>query len=152
LYITDGTVEGTSILKDIVPGAAGSTPDNDFALLNGFLYFTAARPAEGRELWRTDGTTAGTVLVKDIIPGAAGSNDANEYDLFSNGSYLLFNAKTTSSGVELYKSDGTAAGTTMLKDINAGSASSEANGFFTFNNMVLFTAKTAANGIEVWKN
>jgi ELWxxDGT repeat protein len=151
LFITDGTKAGTIVLKDIIPGASGSTPDNDFALLNGFVYFTAVTTANGREVWRTDGTTVGTTLVKDIIPGTTSSNDPNDYDLFSNGSFLLFNARTTTNGVELYKSDGTAAGTALLKDINPGAPTSDAGGFFKYNNIVLFTAKTATNGIELWK-
>lgn len=151
LYITDGTVAGTVLLKDIYPGSASSLPDEDFARLNGFLYFTAATPTEGRELWKTDGTTGGTVLVKDIVPGTAGSNEKNDYDLFSTDDYLLLNVKTALEGNELWKSDGTAAGTNLLKDINAGTASSDAGSFRKLNNIVLFSATSAATGTELFR-
>ena len=50
------------------------------SLINGFIYFTAETPVEGRELWRTDGTTAGTTFVKDIVPGSGASNYTNAYE------------------------------------------------------------------------
>ncbi len=151
LWISDGTVAGTSLLKDINPGTASSFPDDDFALLNGFLYFTAETPGEGRELWRTDGTTNGTTLVKDIRTGPAQSALRGKYNLFSNGQFLLMNIVTLTEGYELWRSDGTADGTFIVKDINPGNAASDPDNFEQFNNLVLFSAKTAANGMELWK-
>ncbi len=68
LWRTDGTVEGTVLVKDIAPGAASSSP---FLLTNvsGTLYFVANDGVTGNELWKSDGTPAGTTLVKDIVPG-----------------------------------------------------------------------------------
>ncbi|MEP7142598.1 MAG: T9SS type A sorting domain-containing protein [Ferruginibacter sp.] len=154
LYITDGTIGGTVLVDDINPGAPGSAPDNDFALLNGFIYFTAERPAEGRELWRTNGTLAGTSLVKDIVPGPVGSNTPGSYELFSSGTYLLFAARTPTSGIELWKSDGTEAGTNLFLDINTGHSgadSSTPRNFYLLNNVVLFEATDATHGEEVWR-
>ncbi|HEX8462402.1 MAG TPA: ELWxxDGT repeat protein, partial [Segetibacter sp.] len=151
LFITDGTIAGTGLVKDIYTGPTSSIPDDDMVLLNGNVYFTAVTAAAGRELWKTNGTEAGTTMVKDIVPGTEGSNIAGDYSLSSNGSYLLFSAKTPTSGIELWKSDGTDAGTILLKDINPGAPSSDANSFFKYNNIVLFQAKDAANGTEIWK-
>ncbi len=151
LFITDGTISGTQLLKDIWPGNAASVPDQDMAELNGELYFTAATAAEGRELWKTNGTAAGTVLIKDIVAGVTGSNTTDAYNLFSNGSYLLLNVSTTADGNELWKSNGTSAGTNLLKNINPGAASSDANFFYKYNNVVLFAAKQAGAGTELWK-
>lgn len=151
LFITDGTVAGTQLVKDINPGIDGSDPSDNFALLNGFLYFTAKRPAEGRELWRTDGTAGGTTLVKDIVPGADSSNTAFSYNLFTSGTYLLLAAKTASSGIELWKSDGTSNGTVLLKDINTGAGDSKPRDFFKLNNTILFAATDPVNGEEIWK-
>lgn len=154
VYITDGTPGGTILLNDINPGPLGSTPDADAVVLNGFIYFTAERPAEGRELWRTDGTPGGTTLVKDIFAGVLGSNAPNKYNLFSSGSYLLFAAKTPSSGIELWRSDGTDAGTVILKDINTGNSgadSSNPGSFYMLNSTVLFVATDATHGEEIWR-
>ncbi|WP_207493156.1 T9SS type A sorting domain-containing protein [Aridibaculum aurantiacum] len=150
LFISDGTANGTKLLKDINGGTASSTPA-DFIIFNNAVYFSAITPNEGRELWKTDGTESGTSLVLDVMPGTTGSNNADSYSMFSNGSYLLFSARTPAAGFELFKSNGTAAGTAMLKDINPGSPSSNTTSFFKYNNIVLFQASTATHGTEVWK-
>ncbi|MEO7265224.1 MAG: T9SS type A sorting domain-containing protein [Ferruginibacter sp.] len=153
IYITDGTIPGTVLVKDIFSGATSSAP-GDFSTLNAFIYFSARTAAEGRELWRTNGTLAGTTLVRDIVPGPDSSNAAGLYNLYSNGSYLLFAAYSPGSGIELWKSDGSNAGTVMLKEINTANAnadSSKPSGFFAFNNMVLFVAKDATHGEEFWR-
>jgi ELWxxDGT repeat protein len=146
VYITDGTSSGTTLVKDIYPGALSSSPA-DFAVLNGYMYFTAATAAEGRELWRTDGTTANTTLVKDIYPGIESSNGEDNYELFSNGSYLLFAANTTANGLELWKSDGTTAGTVLLKDIYAGADSSKPHFFMPL--IILFCLWQKRRQMEV---
>lgn len=154
LYVTDGTPAGTVLISDINTGAGSSTPEN-FTLLNGFIYFTADDGTRGRELWRTNGTAAGTTLVKDIQPGAAGSFNINAISgIFSNGTYLLFAANTTGSGNELWKSDGTAAGTVLLKEINTANANADSSNpqqFYRYNSTVLFFATDATHGEELWK-
>jgi ELWxxDGT repeat protein len=153
LYVTDGTPGGTILLSDINSGTDGSDP-SDFTLLNGFVYFTASTPATGRELWRTNGVPGGTTLVKDIQAGPAGSFTLNSsYHIFSNGVYLLFAAGTTASGNELWISDGSGAGTLLLKEINTGNGgadSSNPSNFFISNNLVLFTANDGTHGVEFW--
>ena len=153
IYITDGTPGGTVLVKDIYAGATSSAP-GDFTLLNSVIYFSAKTAAEGRELWRTDGTLGGTTLLKDIVAGADSSNNINQYHLYSNGTYLLFAARTPSTGLELWKSDGTTLGTVLLKDINTGNAgadSSNPKNFFTYGTKVLFVATDATHGEEVWE-
>ncbi len=150
LYITDGTAAGTTLVKDIYAGAPGSAP-SDYVFMNGTLYFTAVSPAEGRELWKSNGTNAGTSLVKDIVSGATGSNEEDSYQMFTNGTYLLFAANTAADGLELWKSDGTGAGTVLLKNINTGADSSSPRSFFQLGNLVLFMAKDATHGEELWK-
>ncbi|MCY7421922.1 MAG: hypothetical protein LH478_09305 [Chitinophagaceae bacterium] len=151
VFKTDGTVIGTSLVSDINPTNASSTPDADFATLNGFVYFTAYRPAEGRELWRTDGSSLGTTLVKDIVDGPTGSNTTDAYHLFSNNTYLLLSVSTATEGAELWKSDGTGGGTIPLADINPGTASSNPDYFYPYNNLVIFQATDATHGTEYWK-
>ncbi len=153
LYITDGTLAGTVLVKDIFPGVASSAP-GDFILFNGFVYFSARTAAEGRELWKTDGTPGGTTLLKDINPGPDSSNSIEKYNLSATPTYLLFAANSPTHGVELWKSDGTTAGTNMLKEINTGNTnadSSNPRGFFPLNSMILFAATDATHGDEIWR-
>lgn len=75
-WISDGTPEGTRLLKDIMPGSADSSPtplfEHTFVAFNGLVYFAANDGVSGLELWRTDGTEAGTELAVDLIPGPEG--------------------------------------------------------------------------------
>ena len=152
LYITDGTPGGTVLLADIVPGATGSEPTDNFILMNGFLYFSAATPAAGREPWRTNGTAAGTTLVRDVFPGPTGSNEQDKYEFVNAGNKILFAASgSATSGVELWRSDGTTVGTVMVKDINGGNLPSNPHLFYNYKNMTFFAATTAASGEEIWK-
>jgi ELWxxDGT repeat protein len=57
--------------------------------------------------------------VKDINPGAA---DSRPFNLTNLNGTLIFAAFDAVSGTELWRSDGTAAGTTLVKDINPGPA------------------------------
>ncbi len=129
LWATNGTAAGTRRIKDISPGMnrwgsiSSSWPDS-FTACGNFVYFTASGP-EGRELWKTDGSGAGTVLVKDIAPGSGllpwtdviGPRDSSPDQLTAWGNTLYFSAIDESHGRELWRSDGTAAGTTLVKDI-----------------------------------
>jgi ELWxxDGT repeat protein len=150
LFLTDGTPDGTILLKDIQPNAASSFPD-DFTVHNGWVYFTAEKFGEGRELWRTNGTPEGTTLVKDINPGNAHSNTAGSYEITPLGNLLIFSAKGDAGGTELWKTDGTAAGTVRIKDINPGAPESKPSFLWPIGNMLLFTAQTVDNGREVWR-
>ena len=65
LWKTDGTEEGTTMVKDIRDGSDSSNPYG-FTEFNGELYFVADDGVHGFELWKTDGTGIGTILVADI--------------------------------------------------------------------------------------
>jgi ELWxxDGT repeat protein len=75
LWRSDGTTNGTVLVKDINPGSSGSRGLGlgHPVAFDGRVYFSAARPAEGEELWSSDGTAAGTMLVTDISPGSSPS-------------------------------------------------------------------------------
>jgi ELWxxDGT repeat protein len=115
LWKTNGTVNGTVLVKDINP--TGDANIGSFAVLNNTLYFTADDGVNGQELWKTDGTANGTVLVKDISPNT-GSYIG---ELMTTGNTLYFAADDGVHGKEIWMSDGTTGGTVMVKDITTGS-------------------------------
>ncbi len=111
LWKSDGTLEGTKLVKDII----SSSPYRSIEFLtesNEVLYFSAVDDAHGRELWKSDGTEGGTVIVKDISTGASSSYPIN---LTSVNNLLYF---TTSSldGFKLWKTDGTESGTVEVHE------------------------------------
>jgi len=72
LWVTDGTPEGTTLLKHFQSSESGHwiVPLNE---MSENLLFLADDGTHGYELWKTDGTPEGTVLVKDINAGAGGA-------------------------------------------------------------------------------
>ncbi|MDQ6481909.1 ELWxxDGT repeat protein [Dyadobacter sp. LHD-138] len=73
LWKSDGTAEGTVMVKDIIPGAGDGFIRN-LLHVGGKLFFAASNPqivnklgGGETKLWKTDGTTAGTVELKDGI-------------------------------------------------------------------------------------
>ncbi len=68
LWITDGTREGTELIKDIYAGAEGSDI-HGLIEHNGLCYFFADDGINGKELWSSDGSESGTQMVADINVG-----------------------------------------------------------------------------------
>ena len=145
LWKSNGTGIGTTILKDIVPGVGNSYPYY-LTFCNGKLIFNAKDNPHGYELWASNGTDIGTALVKDINIFSDGSNAGFFYKgVGSLGDGVVFNAFTPELGGELYKSDGTSAGTILLNDISTGADWSFPNAFLFKNNVSYFIGDDAVN-------
>jgi ELWxxDGT repeat protein len=170
LWKTDGT--NTSLIHSFnVPSFAYGA----FGLMvfNKKIYFAGTDVAHGTELWSTDGNSAS--MVADIFPGSSsGIPNSSTPQLFNSvfiKGKFLFKA-TADKGIELWSSDGTAANTQMIKDINPGADGSnpelfpvinysrvlEGSGIFDFydrgtllNGSIFFTADDGTNGKQLWK-
>jgi len=144
MWTSDGTVAGTRIVKDF-RGTADSDPE---VLVNvgQKLYFTATVTGAYRTIHVTDGTAAGTQ--------AAGKINAFSESIsspFAFGNLMLFGAGETNGGSELYKTDGTVAGTARVKDIRPGTGSGDPQGFTDMGGYALFTADDGVIGRELWR-
>jgi ELWxxDGT repeat protein len=143
------------LLKDINPGPADSDVGIYFFEVGKTVYFGANDGTHGGELWKTDGTATGTVMVKDINPGPYGSypefggSIANRY--FTPSGVLdgkLYFSAFGVDGQQVWKSDGTAAGTVLVADLSPGNPYGSAPNYFTnVRGQILFTA----NQNELWK-
>jgi ELWxxDGT repeat protein len=157
LWKTDGTAAGTGLFVDLWPGAQTSFP-RPMGRLGATVLLGASDAAHGLELWAFDGGPAGPFLVKDINPGAGGSlNDSwadfPGYQPFTvTGNRLYFAAQDGTSGDELWASDGTEAGTVLVKDIEPGADGSWPFSFAELNGQILFRAYDAGHGYELWKS
>jgi ELWxxDGT repeat protein len=151
LWRTDGTAAGTSLIRDIVPGSAGSSPYG-LTAANGKAVF-AATDSNGTEIWVTDGTSAGTLPLRDIGPGAASSSPQ---ELTAVGGKVFFRAADGLHGSELWATDGTPAGTWLVKDLDPGPAdgfpaTSIGYSFTPLGDRLLFYLPTAlAGGMSFW--
>ncbi len=65
---------------------------------------------------------------------------------------LYFEADDGVNGIELWKSDGTSFGTTLVKDIRAGNLSAIPRNLTNVNGTHYFRANDGANGFELWKS
>jgi len=174
LWKSDGTDAGTVLVKDIYPGGdtwgAYSSQPGYLTNLDGVAIFVASDSwANNYAIWRTDGTEAGTVFVKDVYPLPYGGGcptscpecafgNPRELTLFA--SAVLFAAADSGGGdldctlgpynTELWRTDGTAAGTMLVRDILPGPWPSVPTGFTPMGNLLFFGARDV-NGDELWK-
>jgi ELWxxDGT repeat protein len=148
LWVSDGTAPGT---LDLDPGPSPSEPWN-LTAAGATLFFTAYQPDSGRELWKSDGTRAGTVIVKDIQLGSGSSSSLRIDDRYAllPGGVLLFPADDGTAGTELWRSDGTADGTVLVKDIHPGPQGSRMFELTAAGGKVYFTADDGDHGQELW--
>src|SRR5215208_5252730 len=160
------------MVEDIYPGETGSEP-NWLVDFKGRLLFGANHPRFGEELWRSNGTRSGTRLVKDIDPGPLVIKKMENTETGSSvpdsvlrtKKSIYFQATTVKYGEELWKSDGTAKGTTLVKDINtvkgnsnpndkgdAINRSAEVEKLFVVGKTLYFRASDGKHGVELWKS
>ena len=66
------------------------------------------------------------------------------------GSELFFAAEDDAGGVELWKSDGTAAGTVQVSDIASGSDHAFPQYLTNVNGTLFFSANDGTTGFELW--
>lgn len=138
LWISDGTLAGTQLVKDDIPGVIGSSPAEFVDFDNG-VYFTV-KLGSSYSLWKSDGTQNGTVLVSSEV-----GERPYELTVF-NGDKLMFRSRTPEYDYGLWISDGTAAGTSFLE----GDYATIPFNLTSFGNEVYFTGKNS-NGVEtIW--
>lgn len=111
------------------------------------LFFSADDYYHGRELWVTTGTPEGTHMVKDINPNPfAGSIWGDNY--FTGGDLkgvFLFGADDGIKGQSLWRSDGTAPGTRLVKNILPGHEQRLLTNFVATDSVMFFVTKPIFN-------
>lgn len=91
----------------------------------------------------------------ELVADLGSSNlDAFPRDLTACGDKLFFTAYTAAEGWELWVTDGTQAGSHMVKDINPGPAHGTDFGNYltAVGNTLFFMARDAEHGRELWKS
>lgn len=154
LFVSDGTITGTTLLKDIRPGSTGSDPEQ-FADFGDTLVFRADDGATGQELWTTDGSSANTKRLVDYHKGAASSAPGSTTAF---GSRRLFFAADDGSGKGSELTILDAKGARLFQDLHSGPGSSSPGNsawirdqpFAYLAGKLYFAASDAKNGRELW--
>lgn len=140
LWSSDGTVIGTSIVKRVAP-YVNAVSGVEAILLNSKMIFGASDGINGDEPWITDGTNTGTYMLKNINTDTTGLIIGSFPGGFTRlNSKVLFQAQDVPNGMELWITDGTQAGTVLLRDLEPGSTGSYPDQLMLHNNKVYFTA------------
>ena len=139
------------LVKDINP--SGASAPTELVTMGGVTFFAADDGSAGIELWKSDGTSSGTTRVKDICPGACSSTPHRlTVATVSEGERVFFAAQNGTDGWELWKSDGTAGGTAMVKDIFPGASSPALTQLTAVGDVLFFKASDGVYGAELWKS
>ena len=138
LWTTNGTAEGTRLVRDIAPGAAQSSPHGLTAV--GLRLYFRASDTSGLAVWYTDSATGATnklALPGNVLPGpnlgAAGG---------------VFYLTDYYSG-DLWRADGTPKG---ARNLNAGALNDQTGNLRTAGTRLFFTASDSAHGYEPWRS
>jgi ELWxxDGT repeat protein len=150
LWRSDGTEAGTVPVKEFPP-LPNSARVTSLTAAGDRLFFLASEAATGQELWVSDGTSGGTQLVEDLTPGAMGSALSRLTGL---GRTLVFfreefEPTPVPEAFELWRSDGSAAGTERLLDLEPGTSVSYNT--LKLGDTLLFFTSSASGGTELWR-
>jgi ELWxxDGT repeat protein len=151
LYQTDGTAAGT---VQVVPSpddpSADSLYPQAFFEFQGNLYYFAANPDQDSSvswiLWK--GRTAATAAPVKTVGFQYYDPVTPEYTVL--GGRLYFRAWDPDHGFELWRTDGTAAGTVLVRDIAPGDTSSDPQGLVAAGGRLWFSALDPDHGRELW--
>ena len=151
LWVSDGTGDGTYMVKDIYPDEHHGSVQPEGASFGDKYYFMANDGTNGTSLWVSDGTGDGTYMVKDVNPNTMVLWGQN---LFGTGDELYFYEDGPSNnGSELWVSDGTEDGTYEYKDIKPGYGNSGVTKMAQSGTNLFFIASDASGyGLHVIGN
>lgn len=151
LYALDG-IGGSVAELAAVGGPAGYTTTNGGIITSGdnIYFFSQQAGSTNHLLWCVRPGQAAVQLATLPYSILFGFNGIP----LSNGR-LLFPGHSADNGFELWITDGTTAGTQLLKDINPGSTTSFGAPFpvfqgFDFNGKAYFLANDGTNGPQLW--
>ena len=173
LWKSDGTAAGTALVSNVpLPGffPGGFTPPPALVASGSKIFFSyndndPADAYQASKLWVSDGTAQGTYEVRRDVgvaapPYTGGGVPSPPYDgptMFDYNGTLLFQGYDAAAAggkwsldFELWKSDGTAAGTTLAAELVPGSGGSEPRFFGLVGSQALISVTDPQHGREPW--
>lgn len=148
LWVTDGTAAGTAAHATLVPGEHPYDARR-FVRLGDALLFESVGFGLISNWYRTDLSGAPRKFLytlADEVP----SPDDDRLAVVGDQMYFASQAFPSSTGIELWRTDGTSVGTVMVADIFPGNGSSRPADFVAADGGVYFTADDGVHGRELW--
>ncbi len=133
-------------LCDVV-GPVAAVGDRLFFGTAGKFFFSNPEP---RRLWASDGTASGTSVILEFDSPRPDGRPASMGELVGVGETAFFAVETSDLGDELWRSDGTAAGTFPVSDLRPGPESSNPRGLTAVGGELYFAADDGTHGRELW--
>lgn len=148
LWESDGTTAGTMPTNPMLNFARGSIrPAVDLA---GVAVFLARGPSDTDEQWwRHLGND--TRPVRDGVSGLQITGIYESSHAVA-GTQLFYTGYSADTGGELWVTDGTSAGTRLVKDIKPGPLGSSPVNMLAVGNAVYFSARDATSGFRLWRS
>jgi ELWxxDGT repeat protein len=153
LWKTDGTARGTRLVKSF----ANWSGPNHLTAVGDQLFFVGGDRQNGYGLWRTDGTQRGTrfLLAWELSPVIVFPTDGTFFVpkigwLTDVRGELYFQFDDGRHGSELWRSDGTRAGTWMVTDGRPGPDGAVPTNLTPFKGRLFFAAHDDAVGVELF--
>ncbi|MBT9560019.1 MAG: hypothetical protein IV100_28575, partial [Myxococcales bacterium] len=135
--------DATAIVLDFNPGPANGIPFSPMLVaFNGGVLVAATTTATGDEPVFVD-ASGSMIPLKDIEPGPPSS----EPELVAVDGAVAY----LSAGRELWRTDGTAAGTVLVEDIFTGPEASDPSAGIVVNGVILFAATDEVHDRELFK-
>ncbi len=128
LWRTNGGAPATTMVADVYPGTFSAEPFH-LVHVNGQVIF-AALDGMGNGIYRSDGTAIGTYKLATMGLPQLWNGDRQPARRL--GDLALFMGYDDDHGYELWRSDGTVQGTTLVKDLWPGTNGSIAGAGFNF--------------------
>lgn len=146
LWVTDGTVSGTKLLEDIQEGPNGSSLHlrPEYLIGDDTLVFPADDGQNGQSLFSTDGTR--TTFLKDVSIG-----DTLETLSIARPKDSVVDEVFFAVGSELWVTDGTTSGTTLVQDGVEVGGPSRISSYTLGGNTLFFGRKTGESGDNLWE-
>jgi ELWxxDGT repeat protein len=136
-----------TLLANIRAGQWGSYPTS-LTVSGDRMYFVAENTL-GRELYVTDGTPTGTRLVKDINPTPGHGSNPERLQPDGQGGLFFLADDGSGHGEQLWKTDGTSAGTVSVATPPVTDISNRLT-TIPVNGRNFFLVTTAQGGYELW--
>ena len=152
-HVSDGTAAGTRLVADINPGSGSSRVGGNGGamevIVGDRLFFTADNGSgDAAELWVSDGTTAGTIQLTGTGIGLGPLSFGNSGRGIAVGDLFFFVASGSGYSSDLFVSDGTVAGTQLVKAFDSAPDDFYSDGtdlYFTF-------AAGSGSSFPIWRS